>query len=397
MVYEATVSAPVNIACIKYWGKRDTKLIIPTNSSLSITLSQDHLRSTTTCRADPRFERGDRLWLNGKEEVIKENGRTWVCIEELRRWRRAMEEKDKKLPELSEMPLRIASYNNFPTAAGLASSASGLAALVSSLSTLFSLPQTPSQLSLIARQGSGSACRSLFGGFVAWREGLASDGSDSMAQQVAPETHWPEMQALICVVSDQKKATSSTAGMQATVETSALFRQRLQVVPSRMDAIESAIKQKDFESFAKITMADSNTFHACCLDTTPPIFYMNDVSRSIIQLIEQLNKANGKPLAAYTFDAGPNAVIYTLDKYMPVVIKAVQRFFPPAQDLEDRLNVMPAVEKAGFPMMFDESKVVKWEKGAVKGLIHTTVGDGPRVMAREEGLLNEVGEPKVLA
>ena len=85
----------------RYWGKRDTRLILPTNSSLSITLSQDHLRSTTTSRADPRFHPGDRLWLNGKEEVIKENGRTWVCIQELRAWRKAMEEKDKGLPKVS--------------------------------------------------------------------------------------------------------------------------------------------------------------------------------------------------------------------------------------------------------------------------------------------------------
>ena len=295
------------------------------------------------------------------------------------------------------MPLRIASYNNFPTAAGLASSASGLAALVASISTLFALPQSPSQLSLIARQGSGSACRSLFGGFVAWRQGIQQNGSDSMAEEVAPASHWPEMQALICVVSDQKKATSSTAGMQSTVQTSHLFHQRLAVVPHRMATIEKAIQARNFETFARVTMQDSNTFHACCLDTQPPIFYLNDVSRSIIQLIEELNKANGKPMAAYTFDAGPNAVIYTLEKDMPSIIKAITRFFPPATEMDDRLAVMSKVEQAGFPMMFDESKVVKWDKGAVKGLIHTKVGDGPRVLGVEEGLLNARGEPKVLA
>lgn len=119
MVYEATASAPVNIACIKYvylpltynqrslthifsryWGKRDTRLILPTNSSLSVTLDQDHLRSTTTSRADASFEAGDRLWLNGKEEVIKEGGRLAVCIKELRGWRKEMEDKEKDLPKV---------------------------------------------------------------------------------------------------------------------------------------------------------------------------------------------------------------------------------------------------------------------------------------------------------
>lgn len=84
----------------RYWGKRDTRLILPTNSSLSVTLDQDHLRSTTTSRADASFEAGDRLWLNGKEEAIKEGGRLAVCIKELRGWRKEMEDKEKDLPKV---------------------------------------------------------------------------------------------------------------------------------------------------------------------------------------------------------------------------------------------------------------------------------------------------------
>ncbi|WWD18362.1 diphosphomevalonate decarboxylase [Kwoniella shandongensis] len=395
MVYEATTSAPVNIACIKYWGKRDTKLILPTNSSLSVTLDQDHLRSTTTSRVDASFEEGDKLWLNGKEDVIKDGGRLWVCIKEMRAWRKELEEKDSSLPPLSSWPLRIASYNNFPTAAGLASSASGLACLVASLSKLYELPQTPSQLSLIARQGSGSACRSLFGGFVAWREGSDPSGNDSLAEEVAPRDHWPEMHALICVVSDAKKGTSSTSGMQRTVETSSLLKNRLEVVPERMEAISQAIKSKDFEQFAKITMIDSNSFHAVCLDTSPPIFYLNDVSRAIIALVEELNRASGKNIAAYTFDAGPNAVIYALEENMPVIIGAVKKYFPTTEEFEDPFKTQTNDLPEGFDV-----RVVReggWEKGAVKGLIHTRVGDGPRTLGKEESLLNEQGVPKTLA
>ncbi|OCF30606.1 diphosphomevalonate decarboxylase [Kwoniella heveanensis BCC8398] len=394
-MYEATATAPVNIACIKYWGKRDTKLILPTNSSLSVTLDQDHLRSTTTSRADESFAAGDRLWLNGKEETIKEGGRLGVCIKGLRAWRKQVEENDSSLPKLSEWPLRIASYNNFPTAAGLASSASGLAALVASLARLYQLPQTPSQLSIIARQGSGSACRSLFGGFVAWREGSDAAGSDSLAEEVAPREHWPEMHALICVVSDAKKGTSSTSGMQRTVETSTLLQERLRIVPGRMDAISKAIQDKDFESFAKITMVDSNSFHSVCLDTSPPIFYLNDVSKSIIAVIEELNRSSGKIIAAYTFDAGPNAVIYALEENMPKVLGAINKFFPTAEESEDPFRTTAE----DLPASFDY-KVVReggWEKGAVKSLIHTRVGDGPRTLGKEDSLLKESGEPKVLA
>lgn len=115
-IFQATASAPVNIACIKcvallscvlhplisgsrYWGKRDTKLILPTNSSLSVTLDQDHLRSTTTSRADPSFTQ-DRLWLNGKEEEIKDGGRLATCIKEMRSLRNELEEKDANIPKV---------------------------------------------------------------------------------------------------------------------------------------------------------------------------------------------------------------------------------------------------------------------------------------------------------
>lgn len=384
----------------RYWGKRDTKLILPTNSSLSVTLDQDHLRSTTTSRADASFEDGDRLWLNGKEESIKEGGRLWTCIKELRGWRKAEEDKNAELPKLAALNLRIASYNNFPTAAGLASSASGLAALVASLAGLYELPQSPSELSRIARQGSGSACRSLFGGFVAWREGKEADGSDSLAEEVASREHWPEMQALICVVSDAKKGTSSTAGMQHTVETSPLLQERLRVVPKRMDDISAAIKARDFDAFARLTMADSNQFHAVCLDTAPPIFYLNDVSRAIIGLVEELNRAHlaktGHLLAAYTFDAGPNAVIYAPEANMPTIVAAVNRFFPQAEAFPDPFKVGTA---AALPEGFSEGviRIGGWEKGAVKSLIHTRVGDGPRRLGPEESLLGPDGIPKTLA
>ncbi len=217
--------------------------------------------------------------------------------------------------QVGDWHIHIASFNNFPTAAGLASSAAGFAALVYSVAQMYKLPLSNSELSKIARQGSGSACRSLFGGFVAWQAGTDPSGADSFAVEVSPREHWPEINAIICVVSDLKKGTSSTSGMQRSVETSTLLQHRIkEVVPQRMTEITKAILEKDFDTFAKITMADSNSFHAVALDTEPPIFYMNDVSRAIIGLVVEYNRASvangGKLKAAYTFDAGPNAVIY---------------------------------------------------------------------------------------
>ncbi|KAL1746417.1 GHMP kinase [Schizophyllum fasciatum] len=401
--FQATASAPVNIACIKYWGKRDTKLILPTNSSLSVTLDQDYLKSTTTSRADPSFEK-DQLWLNGTEDEIKPGSRLETCIREMKRLRKVeVEDKDPSAPKLSTFHVRIASYNNFPTAAGLASSASGFAALVSSLAALYKLPVSPSTLSLIARQGSGSACRSLYGGFVAWEQGTRSDGTDSLAVQIAPESHWPTLHAVVCVVNDAKKGTSSTAGMQRTVETSPLLQHRVaHVVPRRMAEISAAIRARDFDAFARITMQDSNQFHAIALDTDPPIFYMNDVSRAIVALVTEYNRVaiekTGKRKAAYTYDAGPNAVIYVEQENVKEIVDLILQYFPDAAgNFKDVFNLYANGQKKGAVVPgFNEAVAQKWE-GGVKGIIHTKIGDGPRTLGEDEALLDASGLPKKLA
>lgn len=265
---------------------------------------------------------------------------------------------------------------------------------------MYQLPASPSELSLIARQGSGSACRSLFGGFVAWEMGTRADGADSLAVEVAPREHWADMHALICVVSDDKKGTSSTAGMQRTVETSALLQHRVrEVVPARMKAISEAIQKKDFDAFARITMADSNQFHAVALDTEPPIFYMNDVSRAIIALVVELNRASveagGKYKAAYTFDAGPNAVIYAPAANMREIVQLILAYFPQPQPFKDVFQLFSAGQATGaVPDGFNGAVAKKFDVGAVKNLIHTRVGDGPRVLGSEDALLGPNGLPR---
>jgi diphosphomevalonate decarboxylase len=223
------------------------------------------------------------------------------------------------------------------------------------------------------------------GGMVAWEMGIKDDGSDSLAVEVAPQSHWSEMSALICVVSDAKKGTSSTSGMQATVQTSPLLQHRIKyVVPERMKAISEAIQKRDFETFAQITMADSNQFHAVCLDTTPPIFYMNDCSRAIIAAVNEINRASGRIIAAYTYDAGPNAVIYAEESNMPAVKAVISKFF----------HSSSAEAGAKLPAGFDEGKVPSGFADQVSRLIHTRVGDGPRKLSDSESLIGANGLPK---
>jgi diphosphomevalonate decarboxylase len=183
-------------------------------------------------------------------------------LKEIRARAMAKDPLDTKLKQM----VHICSENNFPTAAGLASSAAGYACLVKALAELYGVADT--ELSSIARVGSGSACRSVYGGWVRWTMGVRDDGVDSVASQVVPADHWPEMQILILVVNAGKKGVSSSSGMQTSVATSALIKHRAAVVvPERMKEIEAAIEARDFDTFGKITIKDSNQFHAICLDT----------------------------------------------------------------------------------------------------------------------------------
>ncbi|KAJ6063997.1 hypothetical protein N7499_012677 [Penicillium canescens] len=392
-VYRATTTAPVNIAVIKYWGKRDTILNLPTNSSLSVTLSQRSLRTLTTASCSGNFPAEDTLNLNGKPQDIQSSKRTLACISSLRAHRKALEDADSSLPALSKFPLRIVSENNFPTAAGLASSAAGFAALVRAVADLYQLPQSPKELSRIARQGSGSACRSLMGGYVAWRTGELADGSDSLAEEVAPASHWPEMRALVLVVSAEKKDVPSTEGMQTTVGTSALFAERAQnVVPQRMAAIETAIRDRNFPDFAEITMRDSNTFHATCLDSWPPIFYMNDVSRAAVRLVHDINRVVSRTVAAYTFDAGPNAVIYYEDKDSELVAGTVKAILGPNTEGWDGAfyDRIANVTASGVSLDQVDSRAVEVLKDGVSRVILTAVGEGP--VKVDTHLVSETGE-----
>ncbi|XP_077286950.1 mevalonate diphosphate decarboxylase [Arctopsyche grandis] len=385
-----TYSAPVNIAVIKYWGKRDVELILPLNDSISGTLDTSDMCATTTVLASPQFS-SHRLWLNKSEQPI--NQRVQACIDEVKN-RATLQQ---SVPEQQlDYHIHICSENNFPTAAGLASSAAGYACLVAALSKLYHLK---GDLTGIARLGSGSACRSLYGGFVQWHSGTLPDGSDSIATQIVPAQHWPQMRVLILVVSDDRKKISSTNGMQISVRTSELLKYRVsECVPKRTASIKKAILERDFETFAEITMKDSNQFHAVASDTYPPCVYTNDVSHAIIRMVHSYNEACGSNKIAYTFDAGPNACLYMLEDQIPFAYSLVKETFPSDLDKDVEYvkgNVMveaPLPEFVRSGMVFEKHK-----KNLIKYLIHTSIGDGPYEVIDVNGhLMDEAGLPKFL-
>ena len=400
-IYMVTVSAGTNIAVIKYWGKASKEYNTPINDSVSITLDQKDLCAITTVAASTSFTQ-DRLWLNGTEDVhAATNVRFRACIDGVKALATDVTTDDGVTAVVTKaqwqtMYIHVSSYNTFPTAAGLASSAAGYAALVASLAQLVHAKEEyPYQLSTIARQGSGSACRSLYGGFVAWRQGTAAQQwTDSIAEPICPDTaehHWPEIRALILVVSDAKKDTSSTSGMSTSVATSTLLQHRAKhVVPERMEQIITAWKNKDFNAFGKITMQDSNQFHCVCMDTYPPIFYMNDVSRNIIRLVTCYNNYyNNEIRAAYTFDAGPNAVLYCLEAHAVEIGALMLHYYPTTTpDMESYLNDATYGSEirayALDPQLLEACNALNMdvaEPGTqVRKMYYTKSGSGPQVV-----------------
>jgi diphosphomevalonate decarboxylase len=286
--------------------------------------------------------------------------------------------------------VQIVSINNFPTAAGLASSASGYACLTFTLAQLFGVTGNVSD---VARMGSGSACRSLYGGFVRWEMGQKEDGTDSLASQVVDEHHWEDMRVIICVVSDKKKTVSSSSGMKTTVETSDLMQHRMTIVPQRMQEMEAAIQAKDFPKFAELTMKDSNSFHSVCLDTYPPISYMNDTSRRIVQLIHQFNADQVK--AAYTFDAGPNAVLYVPKEHVESLVTLLEYYFPSSKPSAEFVRGLDKIEKMGTVpqhLQAGSKGMPVRESDGLNYMICTRVGAGPQVIT--ESLVDDKGFPK---
>ena len=298
---KSTFLATPNIAVVKYWGKRDNALNLPDNGSVSVTMDET-LKTITTVEFDKSL-REDTLILNGKIAQRGETDRASKVLNAIR--------KESGI----RTSARVSSTNNFPTAAGIASSASGFAALACAGADAAGLSAGSKELSIFARLGSGSACRSVLGGFVEWRMGSKKDGSDSYAIQIAPASHWSEIRNVIAITNPERKKIGSAHGMEITAKTSKLYPERVRLNPKIIGMMKKSIMQRDMEAFLTLTMRESSHMHAVMLDSFPPIIYLNDISREIINAVLDYNEGKDRICAGYTFDAGPNAHVYTTAEY----------------------------------------------------------------------------------
>lgn len=280
-----TSVAPANIAFIKYWGKRDEALRIPTNNSFSMNLSGAY--TTTTVDFSDEFKVDEVSIIDGEFSEAE----TWKVIAHLDRVRDAAKISDRA---------RVETKNSFPKGTGIASSASGFAALTVAAASAAGLKLSEKELSILARLGSGSACRSIPDGFVEWVAG--STNENSFAYSVYPHEYW-DLRDIVAVVSEGAKSVTSTGGMQ-DVRTSPLWEQRLSEIPARIEQMKRAFKEKNFTMLGELIEADCLSMHAVMQSQAPPLQYWTDATKRLMDTVRDM-RASGIP-AYFTIDAGPN-------------------------------------------------------------------------------------------
>ena len=288
-----TAIAHPNIALVKYWGKQNHILNYPASPSLSITL--DSLITKTKVSASTET----RLLLNGKRnEDLK-------VAKFLDLFREKFE-----LP-----PVSVETDNNFPTGAGLASSASGFAALVTALNENFQLGLSLSSLSEWARRGSASAARSIFGGFVTLQ------GPNWRADQLAKEPHW-DLEICIVVINEGPKKISSTTGMKTSEATSPFYLEWIKSADSDFEIAKKAIIERDFVKLSEVSEQNCLKMHSVMHTSQPAISYWAPGTVLAMELVREI-RSTGTP-AFFTMDAGPQVKVIYPKQYRTIIQKSLE-------------------------------------------------------------------------
>jgi len=304
-----TAIAPTNIAFIKYWGRKDEILRLPTNGSISMNLSG--LSTTTTVEFDQKYLK-DEVTINGVQNE-KESLRVIKHLDRIR-----------KLANISDKA-KVVSTNNFPTATGLSSSASGFAALTVAGCAAIGLKLNEKELSILARQGSGSACRSIPDGFVEWIDGDTSD--TSYAESIFPLDYW-DIVDVVTIVSDERKHIATSEG-QKRVDTSPFMSTRLNLIPEKIIQCKKYIKEKDFKLFGELIESEALELHAIMLTSQPSLIYWLPATIHVMKLVK---KWRSEGLSVYfTVNTGQDIHLICQKKDVP--------------NLEEKLKTVQDIKK----------------------------------------------------
>ncbi|MFG2004905.1 diphosphomevalonate decarboxylase [Spirillospora sp. NPDC048911] len=288
-----TAVAHPNIALVKYWGKRDESLALPVTGSLSVTL--DIFATTTHVTLAPQAST-DMITLNGDTAGGAAAERVQAFLDLVRR-----------LAGRRERAV-VESVNQVPTGAGLASSAAGFAALAAAAAAAYELDLDGRALSRLARRGSGSACRSVFGGFVQWHAGSGDGSAGDVSSFAEPVPVGPLDLVLVVAVTDAgSKKVPSREAMRHTVATSPLYRAWAQASATDLERMRDALARGDLPAIGAIAEGNALGMHAAMLAARPAVRYLSAGSLAVLDAVDALRADN---VAAYaTADAGPNVVV----------------------------------------------------------------------------------------
>ena len=290
---KTTAKAPANIAFIKYWGRKNEKLRLPANNSISMNLSNVF---TITTVDSPEDLKQDEIEMVGETLDKKEKERIVAHLDRIRTFAKI------------NTFFKVKTRNNFPKGTGIASSASGFAALTLAVTVAVGLKLNQKQLSILARQGSGSACRSIPDGFVEWKAGNSSETSYAYSLYL-PD--WWNLRDIIVIVGEASKKISSSEGHVLT-ESSPFYRQRILDMNSKIQEIKEIFKKKDFRKFGQILEKEAVNMHAVMMTSSPPLFYWSPETLKIILAVQNWREEG--LLVYFTIDAGPNVHLICLGK-----------------------------------------------------------------------------------
>lgn len=330
MSKKATVRAPSNIAFIKYWGARDLERALPANPSISMTLDACFTRSTV-----------EHLSEDGADEI---------------RWRGRGGELEEAPPAFAERGRRhldllrdwsgcggrfcVATENSFPAAAGIASSASGFSALT--LATLAALGRDASDVErsvLARRSGSGSASRSVLGGYVEWPKGESEE--ECYAFQLAPASHW-DLRDVVAIVEAGPKSTSSLDGHRRAAS-SPYFEHRLALLPRRLAEVRMSLTLRDFDYLGKVIEAEAVDLHFVAMTSDPAIFYWKPATLAVLEEVRRMREDG---VAAYsTMDAGANVHVICLPESENAVAERLEALDVVRRTIRDRVGEGPVAEE----------------------------------------------------
>lgn len=302
----ARAVARSNIALAKYWGKAHAGHNIPAVPSLSMTL--DELVTETEVRFDPSLGR-DELSLDGRPGSDAETRRVVSLLNRVR------------AETGTTHRASVATRNRFPTAAGLASSASGFAALAAAARAGARGSLEPRSMSALARRSSASAARSIYGGFVALDGGNAAE-RDPSAVPVAPPDYW-DVRLVIALTDQGPKSVGSTEAMTTSKDTSPFYQPWVDLAPRLFEAVKAGVRARDLDTVGQAMEQSTLAFHACAMTSIPSVFYWSPGTISALRAVRQL-RADRVPAWA-TMDAGPHVKVLCERKNAATVSDALER------------------------------------------------------------------------